>query len=223
MIGAASSMVAGAMGGSMLGNLLNLPTHARSLEDPMGGYVFALEINGMEVAHFTECSGIKSSTEIYEVREGGMNHATHKLPGQTTWDNIILKYGVTSDMSMLGLREYIQNDEYVGSNEVSIDMGTGLGANTSASSLISSSISALMGNGDPSKLKEKRFSGSIVLKNNRMQEMVCYSFQQAWIVSWEGPKLNSEGSDLAVGTVEIAHHGVSVSRSYVTKVPAGWT
>jgi phage tail-like protein len=198
----------------------------RELEDPIGAYVFALEINSMEVAHFSECSGLKSSTEIYEIKEGGVNHATHKFPGQSKWDNIVLRYGVTSDMSMLGLREYILNDEYAGNVIDKVDMGDELGANTTMASLtnkLSSMVSGALGaGGDPSKLENKRFSGSIVLKNNRMQEMVRYTFKQAWVVSWEGPKVNSEGSDLAIESIEIAHHGVDVSRSYVTKVPMGW-
>lgn len=220
MLGAASNMVSGALGS--MGGMLGLPTMARELEDPMGSYVFALEINGMEIAHFSECSGIKSNTEIYEIREGGMNHAVHKLPGQSTWDNINLKYGVTSDMSMLSLREYILNDEYAGADAGKVDLGAGISSNTSMTSLINSGVSTLKGGGDPSKMENKRFSGSIVLKNNRMQEMVRYTFQQAWVVSWEGPKFSSEGSDLAIENIEIAHHGVSASRSYATKVPAGW-
>lgn len=227
---AASNIISGAVGavGGALGGFMGQPAMARSLEDPMGGYVFALEINKMEVAHFTECAGLKSSTEIYTIKEGGMNHAVHKLPGQSTWDNIVLKYGVTSDMSMLSLREFIMNDEYAGGGG-GADLGNimgGLSTNTSAGSMINSVSNAIRsaldgGSGAPGKMENKRFSGSIVLKNNKMQEMVRYTFQQAWVVSWEGPKLNSEGSTLAIESIEIAHHGINVSRSYASKVPFG--
>jgi phage tail-like protein len=225
---AMSNMVAGAMqsvGGALGGffSQSSIGGVGRSLEDPIGGYVFALEINGMEVAHFTECSGIKSSTEVYTIKEGGMNHAVHKLPGQSTWENIVLKYGVTSDMSMLSLREFIMNDNY-GSAGGGIDMGNlsgGLSTNTSVTSMINAAASAISGalNGSSGGMQDKRFSGSIVLKNNHMQEMVRYSFQQAWIVGWEGPKLGSESSTLAIESVEIAHHGVNVSRAYASKLP----
>ena len=224
---AASNIISGAVGalGGAMGGFIGQPAMARSLEDPVGGYVFALEINKMEVAHFTECAGLKSSTEVYTIKEGGMNHAVHKLPGQSTWDNIVLKYGVTSDMSMLSLREFIMNDEYAGGGSGSADMG-GLmnfgSTNTSAGSLINSVSNAIRsaldgGSSSPGKMENKRFSGSIVLKNNKMQEMVRYTFEQAWVVSWEGPKLNSEGSNLAIETIEIAHHGINVSRSFATK------
>ena len=49
------------------------------------GCVFSAEINKQEVAHFLECSGLKSSTTVFEPEEGGMNHRVHKLPGQSRW------------------------------------------------------------------------------------------------------------------------------------------
>ncbi|MEL6344072.1 MAG: phage tail protein [Myxococcota bacterium] len=84
------------------------------LTDPEGNYVFALEIDGVEVGHFMECSGLKTSTEIFEIAEGGMNDRVHKLPGQSKWENITLRYGVTSDTSLLGWRGEILNDDFGG-------------------------------------------------------------------------------------------------------------
>lgn len=80
--------------------------------DPEGNFIFALEINGTEVAHFTECSGIKSSTEPFELQEGGLNNRVHKLPGQSRWENVVLRYGVTSDTTMLGWRGEILQDQF---------------------------------------------------------------------------------------------------------------
>lgn len=80
--------------------------------DPEGNYVFALEIDGVEIAHFTECSGLKTSTEVFEIAEGGMNDRVHKLPGQSKWENITLRYGVTSDTSLLGWRGEILDDKF---------------------------------------------------------------------------------------------------------------
>ena len=101
---AASNIISGAVGavGGALGGFMDNPLWRGPWKIQWVAYVFALEINKMEVAHFTECAGLKSNTEVYTIKEGGMNHAVHKLPGQSTWDNIVLKYGVTSDMSMLG-------------------------------------------------------------------------------------------------------------------------
>jgi phage tail-like protein len=80
--------------------------------DPEGNFIFALEIDGIEVAQFLECSGLKSATEVFELQEGGMNHRVHKLPGQSRWENIILRSGVTNDVSLLQWRGEILSDEF---------------------------------------------------------------------------------------------------------------
>lgn len=83
-----------------------------NVADPEGNYIFALEIDGIEVAQFLECSGIKTQTEIFELQEGGMNHRVHKLPGQSRWDNLQLRYGVTRDVSLLKWRDEILQDKW---------------------------------------------------------------------------------------------------------------
>ncbi|MDP2308727.1 MAG: phage tail protein [Pseudomonadota bacterium] len=80
--------------------------------DPEGNFIFTLEIDGIEVAQFKECSGLKSSTQVFEIEEGGMNHRVHKLPAQSRWDNITLRYGVTSDTTLLKWRSEVIQDEF---------------------------------------------------------------------------------------------------------------
>ena len=80
---------------------------AQTIADPEGNFYFALEIDNIEIANFLECSGLKTTTEVFEIEEGGNNQYTHKLPGRTTWENIILKYGVTADISMLSWRNEV--------------------------------------------------------------------------------------------------------------------
>ena len=87
-------------------------TTAPDTLDPEGNFVFALEVDGVEIAHFTECSGLKTSTEVFEIQEGGMNDRVHKLPGQSKWENITLRYGVTNDTTLLGWRNEILQDSF---------------------------------------------------------------------------------------------------------------
>ena len=89
---------------------------SRDWNDAEGNYVFALEIDGVEIAHFMECSGMKSTTEVFEIQEGGVNDRVHKLPGQSRWENIQLRYGVTSDTSLLGWRNEILQDQFSSDN-----------------------------------------------------------------------------------------------------------
>lgn len=104
--------------GSLLGTRSSNSTGAMTsggdshVADPEGNFIFALEIDGIEVAQFQECSGLKSSTTVYELEEGGMNHRVHKLPGQSRWENVVLRYGVTNDVSLMSWRGEILNDEF---------------------------------------------------------------------------------------------------------------
>lgn len=209
-----ASNALGAMAGA---TGIGIPLVARDLEDPIGSFVFALEIQGVELAHFHECSGLKSQTEIFEIREGGVNHATHKIPGQSRWENITLKSGVSSDASLMTLRDMILSDSY---DSASQNMMQNFNPGGMIDQMGSSVSNSLYGGG-PGGAQPKRFNGSIVIKNNRMQEMVRYSFKDAWAVSWEGPKLDSGNSALALETLEIAHHGLEVTRSW--RMPVGWT
>ena len=102
-----------------------------------------------------------------------------------------------SSSALLELREAILNDDFSSSVPTSFpSMGLG-------------------GQAQP-----KRFNGSIVIRNNKFQEMIRYNFMNAWVVSWEGPKLDSMNSSLAISKVEIAHHGIEVIRDGL--MVTGW-
>lgn len=142
------------------------------IEDPYGSYYFALELNGNEVAHFTECSGLKSVCTVFEIEEGGMNGMTHKRPGQSRWENITLRYSTSISSTLLEWRDEFLQDNF-----------------------------------------SKRYSGCIILYNNAGEAIRRYEFTNAWPVSWEGPSLNANSSELAVETLEIAHGGLAIKNS----------
>ncbi len=54
---------------------------------------FSVIIQGVEVAFFTEASGLSLTTDVFEYNEGGLNSYTHKLPVRTKVGNITLKKG----------------------------------------------------------------------------------------------------------------------------------
>jgi phage tail-like protein len=55
----------------------------------------------------------------------------------------------------------------------------------------------------------RRKNGSIILCDDAGEPVTRWNFFQAWPVKWEGPQLDSSGTDILVETVEIAHHGIS--------------
>jgi phage tail-like protein len=134
--------------------------------DPWGNYYFALEIDGVELAHFSEISGLKSSANVFEIEEGGLNGQVHRLVGQSKWENIVLKQATNVGTELVAWRDKYVTDEGWGDRPDS--------------------------------------SGAIIVKNNMGLEVRRYIFTACWPVSWEGPQLNSGGSDLAIETLEIA-------------------
>lgn len=67
--------------------------------DPYKNYKFRVEIEGINVAGFSEVSGIASEVEIIEYREGA-DHVTRKLPGLTRFGNVTLKRGMTDSRDL---------------------------------------------------------------------------------------------------------------------------
>jgi phage tail-like protein len=56
-----------------------------------------VEIDGMTRAGFRECSGLDSSTDSIDYREGTDPITARKLPGLVKHSNITLKWGITDD------------------------------------------------------------------------------------------------------------------------------
>lgn len=66
----------------------------RSQKDIHSGFKFWVEVDGLQVAGFSECSGLSIEIETHEHAEGGWNLYTHKLPGRVKYGNITLKRGL---------------------------------------------------------------------------------------------------------------------------------
>jgi phage tail-like protein len=58
---------------------------------------FRVEIEGVTVAGFTECSGLSSTTDVIEYREGGDVASVRLIPGLTRFGPIVLQRGIATD------------------------------------------------------------------------------------------------------------------------------
>lgn len=70
-----------------------MPSDGRGKDHHLG-LRFWVQIEGVEVAGFSDCSGLQIETEVFEYSEGGLNTFTHKLPVRTKYGNITLKRGL---------------------------------------------------------------------------------------------------------------------------------
>jgi phage tail-like protein len=68
--------------------------------DPFAGLNFRVELDGMTVGAFCECSGLVSEVDVIEYRSGGDTGSPRKLPGLHKYANIVLKRGITTDRQL---------------------------------------------------------------------------------------------------------------------------
>jgi phage tail-like protein len=69
--------------------------------DPVLAFRFAVELNSVFVAGFSEVSGLEAEIEVQEYREGGVNAYTHKRAGPVKYaSNLTLKKGITDNTEL---------------------------------------------------------------------------------------------------------------------------
>src|ERR1700753_480130 len=86
------------------------------LVDAVRNFNFMVEVDGIVQGSFTECSGLSTTTEVIETREGGDNVTVRKLPGKTTYENISLKWGLTDSTELWDWRQQIIDGNVVRKN-----------------------------------------------------------------------------------------------------------
>jgi len=85
-------------------------------ENPLVGFHFAIDIQGVIKGFFTECSGLGSEHEVIEhkvVTEKGQE-VVMKIPGRLKWENIVLKRGITSSMDIWDWRKQVEDGKVDG-------------------------------------------------------------------------------------------------------------
>ena len=71
------------------------------LTEMHGAFRFAVNINGVPHAVFTECTLPSLEVDVHEQKEGGYNDGVHLLPGRVKAGRITLKGGLTRSNEML--------------------------------------------------------------------------------------------------------------------------
>src|SRR5215212_10955958 len=78
-------------------------------DDPYAGFNFLVEIDGVTVAGFSECSGLSMETDAIEYRTGAEDITVRKLPGLKKFGNITLKRGFTDNKDLFEWRKLVMN------------------------------------------------------------------------------------------------------------------
>ena len=132
---------------------------------------FCIDIDGLLVAVFKECSGLNGEVEIETYQEGGLNDYEHKLPGRAKFGNVTLKGGVANTIDLWAWFQSV---------------ATG---------------------------KVERRDVSVVMYRQNSEEAMRWNLRAAYPVKWQGPDFTAGDTNVSVHSLELAHHGLELSRA----------
>src|ERR1051325_8361832 len=84
--------------------------------DPLRGFNFLVELDGIAQASFQECSGLDASTDPVDYREGGDPNHVRKLTGLNKYSAITLKRGITASDELWQWRQTVIDGKTVRKN-----------------------------------------------------------------------------------------------------------
>jgi phage tail-like protein len=87
--------------------------------------IFKIELpNSVTVGHFSQCSGLELSFDVFEYAEGGVNEFAHKLPGRLSFPNLVLSRGLTDSDTLLKWFARTKTKAQVGDVTLTVQSGT---------------------------------------------------------------------------------------------------
>ncbi|MDQ3806330.1 MAG: phage tail protein [Acidobacteriota bacterium] len=138
----------------------------RRATDPFASFNFKLEIEGITIAGFSECTGLNSESNVIDYREGDEGITPRKLPGLNKFGNITLKRGISLDKQIYDWRKDVVDGDI------------------------------------------KRKNLSIVLRNEKRDEVVRWNLINAWPSKYMAPDLKANANEVAIESIEITHEGL---------------
>lgn len=84
--------------------------------DPLRSFRFRLEIDGVQRAGFSECTGFDRSIDAIDYRQGSEPARARKLPGLAKYGNVILERGLTDSTELYDWHRQIVNGDQVRKN-----------------------------------------------------------------------------------------------------------
>ena len=170
-------------------------------KDPIRNFKFKVVYptqGGFGSAGFSRVSGLKETTEVVEYREGTDAVRMRKLPGQTSFDNVTMERGLTTDRELLNWRRLVVNIPGGGGRQLgSASPGAVAGpGGESLGDLLRRNVTVALGD----YFAEAGTQGAWV-----------WTMIDAWPVSLEASEFAGDGNDVALETVEFTHEGLDIS------------
>lgn len=180
---------------------LNAVTNALGIHfDVSPAWKFYVEVLGVLVAEFSECSGLSMERDVKEVKEGGTNDFEWLLPGQVHYPtNIQLKRGITYSRELWRWFRHGMLDGQVWGVHTVPGASTAINLLKMAGVIVpqGTHMSIVLGTVDGKVAKHWDVIGAIPVK-------------------WVGPSMASDSDKVAIETLEVAHQGLDLSLEMMT-------
>jgi phage tail-like protein len=77
--------------------------------DPFGGFNFAVEIEGITIGGFSECTGLDSESDVVDYREGNEDITVRRIAGLRKASNVTLKRGLSTNTELFQWRKSVMD------------------------------------------------------------------------------------------------------------------
>ena len=152
-------------------------------KDIYRGYKFSVEIaGGLQRVAFQKVSGLKTSVEVVDYREGNMPDRMEKLPGMMTYDAVTLERGLSYDNDFLKWMKKVCDITRVGA-----------GPNPPPSG---------------SSFSEYRKDVTIKLYDKTGTAVKEYILQKAFPSEYSIGDFDASSNDVVISTLVLQHHGI---------------
>ncbi len=191
-----TTRLAGAVGAPAMAALRMAQEQLGFRFDPAPTYLFFVEMSGLLVAFFTKCSGLQATRDVEKVVEGGVNEYVHKLPGRITFDNITLERGLS--VSRVLWDWFMQGQHDFNVKRINFSIIQGAPGHNLASAVA----------GRVWDLNDLAFG----MLGKGFGKVKHWDVEDAFPVKWQISDLKaSDSSSVVIETLEIAHHGLTLS------------
>ena len=162
-------------------------------KDILRGYKFSVSIEGnyFNRVAFQKVTGLKSSVEVVEYREGNMNDRMEKFAGMMTYDAVTFERGISND------------DDFNSWMKLVCDISTsGEGVNPPS--------------GGSPDTGEQSYRKDITVKLYNKQGAVAkeYTLLQAFPSEYTIGDFDATSNDVVISSLVIQHHGI-IEKNYL--------
>lgn len=160
-------------------------------EDPFTGFMYRLTLGHIEIAGYSECTGLEMETKVFEYPEGGLNFHTLKFPERTNVKNIVLKRGLTVSHDLFDWYLDVANGTFSHANQ-------------------RPSAHDQAGHSSEASEQDNSRRISIAIVNASGETTKEWLLRRAFPIKWIGPDLKATDNSVAFETIELAHEGMEM-------------